>query len=235
MTEVAKTYSDRHLDPREAYAYRNKFRRGILRRLSHARERAIIKRAFCEALELLPEDIVENTGRPRLLDFPCGAGRFATLFARGANELGGVYLAADHSPSMLEICEGTLRDDKIVAEAFCEGDAREMPFANDAFDIACCIRLIHHFWERSERAQILREFRRVNTGPLVVTFLDAESAKQVRHQKRCERAQKQNRRAIMSREGLREEAADCHYEVVSVRSLSGRFSGQCVAVLRPSA
>ncbi|MCA8968695.1 MAG: class I SAM-dependent methyltransferase [Planctomycetes bacterium] len=233
MTSDSRAYSDRHLDPREAIAYRAKFRRGILRRLSHFEERRIVRKAFQEALDLLPPAIIEEEGRPRLLDYPCGAGRFARLFANGANRLGGRYIAADHSPSMLAICARELEEHDVVAEAFVEGDARDMPLADAAFDIACCIRLLHHFRPREERVRILSEFRRVSTGPLVATFLDAEAAKQRRHSERCRREGRENRRAIVTRAELQHEASDAGYRLVSVRELSGRFSGQCVAVFTP--
>ena len=233
MSAQTRSYSERHLDPREALAYRSKFRRGILRRLSHLREKRIIGQAFAEACELLPQDIIEAVGRPRLLDFPCGAGRFAPLFAKGANERGGHYVGADHSPSMLTLCAQALEERGIVAEAFVEGDAREMPLADAAFDMACCIRLLHHFRDRDDRLRILRECRRVSTGPLVATFLDAGAAKQRRHSERCAREGRENRRAILSHDELRAEAAEAGYRLVSLRELSGRFSGQCVGVFAP--
>ena len=37
------TYSERHLDPAQALAYRGKFERTALRRLSHRRERSIVR------------------------------------------------------------------------------------------------------------------------------------------------------------------------------------------------
>lgn len=227
------TYSERHLDPALARAYREKFRGSLLRRLSHRRERRIVLQALEDALAMLPTRTTPGPGRPALLDFPCGAGRFAPWFARAVGRRSGVYHAADHSPHMLALCGDQLQQEGLAAGSFTQGDARQMPFADGAFELACCIRLVHHFRDPQDRQRILREFRRVAPGPLVLTFLDADSAKQRRHQQRCERQGVENRRAIQSVSMLRREAAEAGYDVGAVRSLSDRFSGQSVALLTP--
>lgn len=233
VSEPGASYSDRHLDPALARAYRDKFRGSLLRRLSHARERRIVRRTFAEACARLPGDLA-GAGRPRLLDFPCGAGRFASHFAAAAAARGGTFVVADHSPAMLALCAQQLLRDGLAADRSVAADARAMPFADGEFDLACCIRLIHHFRDPADRARILREFRRVDRGPLVLTFLDADAPKQRRHQRRCERAGQPNRRAILTRAELAAEAAAAGWQLGGVRALSGRFSGQCVALLTPA-
>lgn len=227
------TYSERHLDPALARAYRDKFRGSLLRRLSHRRERRIVLQTLDAALAALPKRERRDDGHPALLDFPCGAGRFAPWFARAIGARAGVYHAADHSPHMLALCGDQLQQDGLTAGSFTQGDARQMPFADGTFDLACCIRLVHHFRDPEDRQRILREFRRVAPGPLVLTFLDADSAKQRRHQQRCEKKGIENRRAIQTVAMLRREAAEAGYDVGAVRSLSDRFSGQSVALLTP--
>ena len=223
---VSSSYSQRHLDPGEALAYRDKFERSWTRRLSHSRERRIVLELFDAALELVPPNSAPES--PRVLDFPCGAGRFAPHFARRVAS----YVGADHSPAMLALCRSALEHDALDQRArFVEGDAREMPFDDASFDLAACIRLIHHFQDPSEQAVILAEFARVTKGPIVLTYLDAESPKQRLHAYRCSWSGRQSRRAPLTRRGLGEMSARCGLHLVKTKSLSGLFSGQCVALL----
>ncbi|MAE75371.1 MAG: hypothetical protein CMJ85_00690 [Planctomycetes bacterium] len=223
---MSEAYCQRHLDPAEALQYRHKFEKSWTRRLSAWRERALVDRAVKEALGLLP-DVLRAPNSPVLLDLPCGAGRFAPLLVKHAN----TYVGADHSPHMLAICREVVGDR--IAH-FQQADARDMPFDDGAFDIACCLRLIHHFRNADEQRQILREFRRVVRGPLVLTWLDASTPKQWVHAQRRALSHVDNRRTVLTRGDLEALAGECGWELVSTRSLSGLFSGQSVAVLKPA-
>lgn len=224
-----ESYSARHLDPDQARAYRSKFDKSWLRRLSHRRERALILRAYRQALRNAPP-------QPRVLDYPCGAGRFSPAFAAPAGRI----TIADHSPAMIELARESLAQAGIPAEriATSVGDARELEspvheLESGSFDVACCIRLVHHFREQDDRARILRGLRRVSRGPLVLTWLAADTPKQWMHELRCQMLRKDNRRAVMTHEELVREALDAGYLVERTWSLSGWFSGQSVALLRP--
>ena len=220
------SYSDRHLDPAEALAYRDKFARSWTRRLSHAREKRLVLGFVDEALDLLPD--VVQAGSPRLLDFPCGAGRFAPLLAPRVAR----YVGADHSPAMLSLCRDALDAAGCSQSAsFVEGDARDMPLEDASFDIATCIRLIHHFQNPAVQTKILAEFARVTTGPLVLTFLDADAPKQWLHARRCALSGRRSRRAPLSREQLASLGEASGWKLLETASLSGLFSGQSVALL----
>jgi SAM-dependent methyltransferase len=223
-------YSRRHLDPAQAAAYRLKFRRGLLRRLSARRERLLVTRALELALERLPP---ARSGQPwpTLLDYPCGAGRFAPLFAGRA----AAYVAGDHSPHMLELAAAALDEAGLGARLARRvvGDARSMDLEDDAVDLACCMRLLHHFPERSDRLAILAELRRVSRGPLVTSFLDASSFKQRRHLARRARSGQASRRVLVSPEQFAAEAAEAGWTLVASWGLSGLFSGQRVALCEP--
>jgi SAM-dependent methyltransferase len=222
-----KSYSDRHLDPLEAKAYRGKFERSVSRRLSHRRERLLIQKAVETAIQLLPPVLDSREGL-LLLDFPCGAGRFAPLFAERVSH----YQPADHSPYMLELCLQALTESGLAGRSRegVQADARKMPFEDQSFDLACCIRLIHHFQNPEERGQILREFRRVNRGPLVLTWLDGDSPKQRLHELRCKLSGRASRRAPISQKQVQEETEDAGYQLFRSWKLSGLFSGQAVGV-----
>ena len=224
------SYSERHLDPLEAKAYRGKFERSLTRRLSHRRERLLIQRALDTAIQLLPP-VLENHGGLELLDFPCGAGRFASLLAEQSLH----YQPADHSPHMLALCQQALEEAGLAgrSRAGVQADAREMPFEEASFDLACCIRLIHHFQDPEDRGRILREFRRVTRGPLVLTWLDGDSPKQCLHELRCRLSGRPSRRAPLSLQEIQEEAEAAGYELYRSWKLSGLFSGQAIGVFEP--
>ncbi|MFQ5505984.1 MAG: class I SAM-dependent methyltransferase [Planctomycetota bacterium] len=220
------SYSERYLDPDQARRYPDKFQRSWLRRASNRWEHGLVRRAVRRARICLG-----GNPMPRLLDFPCGTGRFAPLLA----SLAGSYLAADHSGEMLKLCRSQLARAGFMERSagFVEGDARNMPLMDDSVDLACCIRLLHHFKDPGERRAIVREFRRVSTGPLVLSFLDGESMKQWTHARAAELAGEENRRAVLSRAELSREAEDVGYRLLRTWSVSGLFSGQTIALLDP--
>jgi len=220
-------YSQRHLDAAAAVAYRGKFERSLLRRLSHWREsqcvRAMARRAIAGCT---PAD-----HGPRLLDVPCGAGRFAPLLAG----LGGSYLAADHSPAMLLLCRQRLQAAGLGARAvaFVQADARKLPLPDRSVDLACCLRLLHHFPERRDRLAILAELARVCHGPLVLSFLDAAAHKQRLYLWRRRRRGQLPRRVLLSRAELAAEAQAAGWRLLRTAGISSWFSGQTVALLLP--
>ncbi len=225
---MSPSYSERHLDPVQAQAYREKHDKSLLRRMSSRRERAILRAALALAVERLPA-VLPDDAAPTLLDFPCGAGRFASMFARVAK----TYVPGDHSPHMLALTRHELTASGLAdrVQEWIQADARSMPLADQSVDLACCIRLLHHFQAPRDQQRILREFRRVCRGPLVLTFLDANAPKQWMHLRRHDLARTKSRRALLSIDGLRAVARATGYELVRTWSLSRWFSGQSVALL----
>ncbi len=216
-------YSARHLDSERAAAYRRKFERSFTRRMSARREHTLVERALTGALARVASET------PVLLDYPCGAGRFAPLLASRADR----YVAGDHSPHMLEITRTVLEQaglqHKLVRTT--EGDARAMELEDDAVDLAVCIRLLHHFREREDRVRVLAELARVSRGPLVTSFLDGESFKQRRYAARRTRQGKPLTRVLQTRDEFAAEAGEAGWVVVDSWALSSLFSGQRVVLL----
>jgi ubiquinone/menaquinone biosynthesis C-methylase UbiE len=221
--EPLPDYSARHLQREYAEAYQRKFQRSFTRRLSARREHKLVERALKAALERV------ETDSPLLLDYPCGAGRFAPLFASQVAS----YIAGDHSPHMVDLTCTVLEDaglgDRIAGRAV--GDAREMDLEDQSVDLAACMRLLHHFTERADRVRILSELARVSRGPLVTSFLDGDSFKQRRYARRIARTGKPSRRVLQSREDFAAEAREAGWRVIDSWPLSSLFSGQRVALL----
>ena len=98
----------------------------------------------------------------RALDLPCGTGRFEPLLARHAREV----VSVDAAHAMLLRHPGGSR---------LQASAGALPFADAAFDLVLCSRLLHHLLEPELRTAVLSEFARVCRGPLIASHFDARS------------------------------------------------------------
>lgn len=96
------------------------------------------------------------------LDMPCGAGRLVPLFA----DVGVGYAGADASEPMIKVLKETHGDEMNAIV----GDARSLPYDDNAFAAVVCIRLMHRITEQENRSAILREMARVSSGPLLVSY-----------------------------------------------------------------
>jgi ubiquinone/menaquinone biosynthesis C-methylase UbiE len=148
----------RYHSPQGAAAYRRKYRRSWIRRLSHRREMAVVRTALRRA-----------GAHGRVLDCPCGAGRLVPHLLRFAERV----TCADVSQAMVDEAR-----DALAAEAqegrvdFAVASADALPFPDGAFDTAVCHRLIHHMPQAEERAGVLRELARVARRAVVLSFSD---------------------------------------------------------------
>ncbi|MBK8974466.1 MAG: class I SAM-dependent methyltransferase [Planctomycetes bacterium] len=145
------------------------------------------------------------------LDVPSGAGRLSGL-------LPGPVVQVDVDPAMLVACGAGSRRAR--------ASAHELPFADDAFAGALCMRLLQHLPTRAERVAVLAELRRVTRGPLIVSFFHAGS---VQHLRRALRARLGRPRSGRSAIALRTMLADLHaagLRAVAVRALAPLWSEQ---------
>ncbi len=117
-------------------------------RFLHRREADILAR-------LMPKN-AKSSGRGRILDLACGTGRFSFLATDGL----------DQSREMLSVAR-----EKWPKTTFFEGDARKMPFDDEAFDVIFSLHFLMHLPE-SEVAEVLEACFRVlkNGGTLIVDF-----------------------------------------------------------------
>ena len=97
------------------------------------------------------------TGTERALDSGCGTGALAFALAPLVGEVVGVDLNADYLEAARALAPENVE--------FVEGDATELPFDYGSFDIAGCMRVLHHVrrWElvMSELARVTRPGGRV--------------------------------------------------------------------------
>lgn len=100
-------------------------------------------------------------GGARVLDIPCGAGRFVSLI----KNTGISYWGADYSTSMVHLVKEAFGSLMLLG-----GDALRLPFSNGAFDAIISVRLLHRIKEQETRVKMLMEMARVSKGPLLVTY-----------------------------------------------------------------
>lgn len=101
-----------------------------------------------------------------VLDVGCGSGDVARALLRAAGERGITLevTASDYSDAVLDIARARSAGAPIRFE---RADARALPYADGAFDVATCNLALHHF-EPAEAVAVLRELRRVSRlTPLV--------------------------------------------------------------------
>ncbi|MDJ0520540.1 MAG: class I SAM-dependent methyltransferase [Planctomycetota bacterium] len=141
-----------------AAAYRRKYERSWIRRLSNRRELSIVDKAL------------ERAGtHGRVLDCPCGAGRLTPTILRHAEK---VVCADISAPMVAEAREALAPFEQAGVVSFAVAPASELPMEDDTFDTAVCHRLIHHMAEAEERAGVLAEMARVASRRVVISFSD---------------------------------------------------------------
>jgi ubiquinone/menaquinone biosynthesis C-methylase UbiE len=152
-----------------ASAYRRKYERSWVRRLSNRRELAVVRRALARA-----------GTQGRVLDCPCGAGRLAPTLLRVAEHV----TCADISAAMVDQAREALAPAHEAGRvSFLVAPADRLPVEDGAFDTAVCHRLIHHMGEAEDRAAVLGEMARVARRAVVISFSD-DTTRKARGQRR---------------------------------------------------
>lgn len=108
-------------------------------------------------------ELLARVPHRRALDIPAGTGKLAGVFA----SLGTCVVASDISSSMLKQAEAEFARAGHSQVDFRVADAADLgEFANDAFDVVVCLRLMHRV-PAALRARMLQEFARVAPWAIV--------------------------------------------------------------------
>lgn len=116
-------------------------------------------------------DLVGDIEGDRILEVACGTGRFAVELSESGAEVTGV----DISKPMLMKGVGKARERGLGVE-FMRGDAKQLPFPDDTFDLVLGMRFFHLI---DEPAAYLREMARVSKGRVVFDTFNRGSARVV--------------------------------------------------------
>lgn len=118
----------------------------------------------------------------RVLDVPCGTGRLAPWLAGSQ-----VTVEVDVSLAMLRHAPPP----RLLADAF------SLPFADGAFEIVVCCRLLHHLDPVVELPSVVRELVRVSCGLVLASFWDSATLPALR--RRLGRRARSARRPVSRR------------------------------------
>jgi len=209
----------RKYDNGHSRAYFEKHRRGLRRRLSHAREVTLARQALAAA------------GHPdSILDLPCGTGRFwPTLIQSGASRL----IGADFSEPMLSIAAALQPPGIASAFELIRTSAFDIPLKDDAVDCIFCMRLLHHVGDAHDRKRMLAEFHRVAKQSVCLS-LWVDGNYQAGRRRRLEA--KRSRRAYQNRfivpaEIIEAEFRDTGFDIITRLDFLRRISMWRVYVL----
>ena len=136
---------NRYRNPRVASAYDQERYADLQGRMNNR----VAWRALCKALSCAPKG-------GRLLDIPCGTGRFTPLLAMSGFQV----VASDVSREMLAVARRTVGENTATRVCFLESDIFHLPYSNHTFRVAVCIRFFN-LVGRCQRLEALRELARV--------------------------------------------------------------------------
>ncbi len=88
----------------------------------------------------------------KVLDVGCGTGVHLDIYRRSGCELYGI----DNSPSMLDVARNRLGEDAELRL----GDATEIPYESNTFDLIICMLVLHEMDQRT-RISVIAEMKRV--------------------------------------------------------------------------
>ena len=101
-----------------------------------------------------------------VVDIPCGTGRLSLSLARDGFRVTGV----DVSEQMIVRAAARWSAwTEVEQPALVVGDAESIPFEDATFDLVVSLRLMGHL-PPATRIRVLREFRRVTSGHVIVAF-----------------------------------------------------------------
>ena len=173
-------------------------------------------RREAEAIRVLLARCAETTGP--WLDAPCGAGRLSGL-------LPAPRVQVDRSFEMVHAAPPT-------GNRAC-ASVHALPFVDACFAGALCMRLLHHIPSSEERRCILREFRRVCRGPLVVSFFHAVSLQHVRRLLTRALGRTRSGRSAVRWSTFRADLEAAGYRVRETRPLRRFVSEQWIVLAEP--
>ena len=195
-----------HYSQERAASYDAHHAKSLRNRLTTWREQQCLRQA-----------LVMGAPLGRVLDLPCGTGRFADALAGLDFEH---LTIADNSPGMLARAVTAFSADaqdesKLTA---LELSAFEIDLPQNSVDFIACMRFFHHLAYSEDRQRVLAEFRRISTGMVAISlWVDGNLGAWRRARKPpAERTTGFGRRRVIKRETIEAEFAVAGYEQVRV-------------------
>ncbi len=206
----------RYRRPERAEAYAGKFEKSWGRRRTSRREHRILE----DFLGRFPP-------ASRLLNVPCGAGRFSEILLGPGS---GPRVFADASPSMLDEVRRKLGDLPGLR-------LEQIDLLNDepkeTFDVVVCIRLLHHL-DRNEMGRVLDYVCGAAEKGLILTVASDATWKGWRRARRARDGKRQGGETILSPAELSHELGRRGFGLDGLRHVDRLFSSQTWALARRS-
>lgn len=218
--EFSKKYTLEH-----SQQYAEKHEETVTRKLSDRREQAIARKGL------------KLAGNPKkVLDLPCGTGRFWSLLAEQPDRE--IY-AADYSEHMIEVA-AQVRPPEIVkrVNSF-QTSAFDIDLEGSAVDCVFCMRLLHHIGSQEHRAVMLKEFHRVTADSVCIT-LWVDGNRQAKRRLQLEQRRKEQggsagkyqNRFVLPRKQIEQEFIETGFEISGYYDLFKYLSMWRIYVLR---
>jgi len=201
----------------EVEEYERKRYRGFDQRLVHGRELRILKK------------IIKKTGKDStlVLDIPCGYGRFSELFL----DRGFSLVSSDISYHMVNRARESSKE---LAQIFgVVADIKKgLPFKQDSFGLLLSMRFFHHVHSGKERKFILREFSRVSTEWVILSYYQKNSLHFLQRKFRRKIKKSQTQIKMVSRKELKKEVESGGLNIIQVFSLFRALHAHHIALLK---
>lgn len=185
-------------------------------KLVDAREKKILKR------------ILQLTGvkQGRVLDVPCGYGRFSSLFLPSSFKL----INCDLSYSMVRRAQ--VQSNSPCSSLGVVGDLKNsLPFKPFYFSLVLSMRFFHHLHQKKEREHVLGEFFRVSSRWVVVSFYKRNFLHSI-HRKFRKRIKKSPTRiSMISGEEFEQQVRRVGFKVIGIFPLVKGLHAQHIALL----
>ena len=204
-----KRYTSRLQSERSAEKYAKRFDTGSRRRIDQREQRAV-RKIFIGLKDCRT-----------VLDVPSGAGRFLRTLASGGRQV----IEMDVALEILAFAREKAERDKTSVSVL-QGDASQLPLADESVDCVFCNRLLHHILSGRERSVILREFHRVSRRWVVVSFFDYRGLGGLRQLLKRLKGRKASYEEQPTREEFTVECAASGFAVKAVVSTGGPWVSQ---------
>jgi len=209
-------------DDRRVCDYEKKRYRGWIQRRISKWEMRIVERILKRI----------GIGGARILDIPCGYGRFSDIIQK----CGATFIAGDISRDMViraAAMSFPRRLEPSESAGYLVADASQIPLADKSVDGAISIRLFQHLFDSTLRVRSLREFGRVSRRFVILTFYERGGLHSL--QRLIKRKTKYTRKHIefLSHFQFRSEAEAAGLNLLGVFPLRHLFHAQCFALLMP--
>jgi SAM-dependent methyltransferase len=205
--------------------YEKRRYRGLDQRIVHAREMRLLKSAF---RRIDREHAADAAGQAwgeerRVLDLPCGYGRFTPFLAGRAMSV----FNSDLSLEMVRRAGEASGAPGAVANA-----VAGLPFREGSFETVFSICFFHHLHDPAARVAVLSEFSRVASGWAVVSFYRLSGLHAAQRRLRRKFGKSRTNIKMIEPGQFEKEAEAAGFEIAAVRPLFRGVHAYHLALLK---